>query len=537
MFSRPSIAIDIGRQRLRALLAQRDGTMLRVRKTLIEDLPSDLDVDDAAALGQWVRESLKNAGFPRGNVSLALAREHVGLKRLHLPTRDEHELPEMTRLSMQQEMPFDAEGAVIDFFPVSESERGTTVVAVAVPRSRLEQAVNTARAAKLGLQRISLRSMGSALLLKNLGERTAGSVLAIDITGESLEFCVIDDGAVRFSRAAEFSPDYSREAKIDAVITETRRTWMSYRMSEDAAEITRVILLGDKEICSDLRGRLGEMLRVDAERLESHPLVDPNGHDIGRLWPLAGMLLEPDEQKTTIDFAHPTRAPDRAAARRKKLLYAAGLGMLLVLGAWTFASRDLARLEAESARLLETQQEMLPRYVRYHREEYRLEHIDRWKAVRVDWLEHLQYLASLAPEPAELVLGSWIGNIQFRQVQYDARRDEWSAPRQITINASGEARNRQTADRFREALVRGSVYDTSSTGPDAPSGRRLPFGFSYRLQTEVDMPHDEEPDEPDAEQADSDEAVAQRPSPGSPERASRKSESRDSKSGESEEAS
>ena len=494
MFSRPAIAIDIGRQRLRALLAQRDGTMLRVKRTLIEEIPSDLDGDDPAAIGAWVQSQLKRAGFPRGNVTLSLAREHVGLKRLHLPTTDVHELPEMTRLAMQQEMPFDADGAVIDFFPVAQSERGTTVVAVAVPKSRLDQSVSAARAARLGLQRISLRSMGSALLLKNLGERTAGSVLAIDITGESLEFCVIDDGAVRFSRAAEFSPDYSREARIDAVITETRRTWMSYRMSEDAAEITRVILMGDKEICDDLRGRLGEMLRVEAERLESHPLVDPEGHDIGRLWPLAGMLLEPEEKNTTIDFAHPTRAPDRAAAQRKKMLYAAGLGVLLVLGAWTFANRDLARLEAESARLLETQQELLPRYVRYHRENYRLEHIERWESVRVDWLEHLQYLASLTPPPDELVLGSWTGSIptQYRQVQYDARRDVWSSPRQIIINASGEARDRATADRFRDALVRGSVYDTSSTGPDAPSGRRLPFGFSYRLQTDIDQPRENE---------------------------------------------
>src|SRR5207244_3408756 len=55
------------------------------------------------------------------------------------------------------------------------------------------------------------------------------TLLLIDILGESVEFCVIggSDGTIQFSRAAEVPHPQDRLAIADAVITETRRTWMS----------------------------------------------------------------------------------------------------------------------------------------------------------------------------------------------------------------------------------------------------------------------------------------------------------------------
>src|SRR5690606_15108168 len=105
---------------------------------------------------------------------------------------DEAELPEMTRLAMGRELPFDASAAVVDFIPIQHEEASTTVLAIAVKREAVAHAARIARTAKLRLERISLRNLGSAMLLRHLGEQTQQSILAVDIIGESIEFCVID---------------------------------------------------------------------------------------------------------------------------------------------------------------------------------------------------------------------------------------------------------------------------------------------------------------------------------------------------------
>ncbi|HRP63115.1 MAG TPA: pilus assembly protein PilM [Phycisphaerales bacterium] len=524
MPQRNAIAIDIGRHRLRALLADRDGGILRVRKVVQEDLPEDLPADDPERVGSWIAEALKNAGFPRDRAVLALAREHVSLKRLTLPTADERELPEMTRLAMQRELPFDAaapgaaaDGAVIDFIPVARTETSTTVLAVAVRRSTLDHALRIARAARLRVERISLRAMGAAMLMRHLvptGEtngRARQSVLAVDIAGDAVEFCVVDasteGGAVRFSRAAEIYKSQFVEELAESVITETRRTWMSYRIGDDTSDVRHVIVMGGREVASEVAPPVSEMLQAEAEVLSSHPLVDAGrlpGGAMDHMWPLAGLLLE-DAAETRIDLAHPRRAPDRAAERRKRMLYAAGIGALVVLSLFTLGRRELAGMRLQAESLTERARQLQPKYERYFRDEYKWKHIDLWESAGVDWLEHINYLAMLSPAPAgvpdaAVVLDNWHGAMKFDGVRFDRRRPsgaEFFAPRQVTIDVKGEARDRATADAFRDALVRTAVYTTSSTGADAGGGRRLPFGFAYRLRLQNEAAMMEGGEEPD----------------------------------------
>jgi hypothetical protein len=395
----------------------------------------------------------------------------------------------MTRLAMQRELPFDAESAVIDFVPLSQQDHRTVVLAVAAPQQILDHAKEIARAAKLGVERISLRSMGSALILKHLGDEPRNAVLAVDITSDSIEFCVVEKGLVRFSRAAELATNVQPEDLAEAVITETRRTWMSYRLAEGSEEIRHVLVMGDPRVCVEAAEPLGEMLRVEAEVLNAHPLVEANGNDVTRVWPLIGLLLESGHGGQTIDFAHPRKAPDLAAQRRKRMLFAAGAILVLLFGLWTFANRDLQKLESELERMQSLRGDLLPEFHRNRRDAAKLRHIEHWEAVQINWLDHLAQLAAMAPmddlHPPPIVLDSWRGQQRFTGVEFSRRSREWSAPMQVSITLGGEARDRRTADEFRAALVSAEVYATSSTGPDSAGGRRLPYGFAYRLQTNV----------------------------------------------------
>ncbi|MCP3904426.1 MAG: pilus assembly protein PilM [Planctomycetes bacterium] len=490
MSSRTSIAIEIGRRRVRAVAASRDQGRVEVECSLVSDVPASVDTDDAAALGAWIREHLDRAGFPKGRATIALAREHVGLKRLVLPTLDANELPDMTRLALQREMPFDAEQAVIDYVPLSRDGSSTTVLAVAAPARLLAHAREVAKVAGIGIERMALRVMGSASLLKSL-DRHDHCTLAVDVTGSSVEFCVLEHGAIRFARAAEIPPPegggtLDAAAMIDAVITETRRTWMSFRIVEDAAAVERVMLMGDARVTADVAAPIAEILGAEATVLGRHPLVEPRRVSIDRVWPLVGLLLESTLGHETIDFERPRQPVDKHARTRRRAIMAAGLVAVLLLAGWTVGMRNLRVLRGDLDALRTRVSGLEPQVARYERGAARFQHLERWESIDVRWLEHLAFLEEIAPAPNEVVLDGWTGSLRAGDIRYDKRREKkrrWSVTSEISLVVEGEAKDRITADALRAALVRPAWYDTRSTGAESRGSGRLPFAFTFHVST------------------------------------------------------
>jgi hypothetical protein len=198
---------------------------------------------------------------------------------------------------------------------------------------------------------------------------------------------------------------------------------------------------------------------------------------------LAGLLLERSGHAAVIDFNAPRRAPDVAARKRIRAMLAAAI-MLLTLGVLgTVARRDLQNLRSTAGTLADRQSDEVKDYARYWRDKYKLEHLRQWESIEADWLQHASYLTAIAPAPGAIVLDELNGTLETRGVQYDKKTDKWSADKEMTIVLDGEAMTRETADAFRENLVQTTVYTTSTTGADKLGGKRLPYGFMYRLRT------------------------------------------------------
>lgn len=528
MGTRNAIAIDLGRRRLRAVQAAavaRRG--VRVGRVVVADVPTDLNLDDPAAAGRWLAERLAAAGFSRGPATISVGREHVILKRIILPTVDPAELPDMTRLAMQRELPFDAETAVIDFVAVERHEASTTVLAVAVPRKQIEFVQQVMDEAGLKVQRIALRTMGAAALMNLLVEPQTISVrvedvgrvadesesapvadsvraseapatLAVDVVGEGVEFCVLSEGSIRFSRAAEVPAPQDALAMAEAVVTEARRTWMSYRSGDDSGGIGQAVIMGDRRVAEYAAGPVGEMLKMPVKVLREHPCVEIDERtapgegppDLSRVWPLVGLLLEGESSVERIDFLHPRKTPDVGARTRQRRLLAAAAAVVIGGVAFTLMRNDLQSLQSRVSTLASTNKSDDAAYARSFRDAYKLAHLEQWQSVHVDWLDHAMFLAKVAPPPEQIVLDSWTGTLEFRGVTYDRRSNRWSAGHQATIVIDGEARNRATADAFRGALIQNPIYAASTTGADARGGKRMPFGFTYRLRTQAAAPAD-----------------------------------------------
>lgn len=528
MSTRHAIAVDFGRRQFRAVWIGGGRTRggLKVRRMVAEEVPASVNADDPQALGAWAGERLKTAGFPRGRAVIVIGREHVVMKRLCLPTTESAELPDMVRLAMARELPFDLPSAALDFLPLHANDTSTTVLAVATAQSIIDQQVAIARAAGLSVGRIALRTLGAAALLDASrdaswalsllepdGSDDAPCTLLIDVRRENLELAVLHRGAIDFSRAAEVPEPQDELAIAEAIVTETRRTWMSYQSAALSAETRRglpeaqaaeaaassmkvadasgagrarvreALLMGEQRVCEYAAKPVSQLLGARTRVLEANGSVESAGHEVDHVWPLIGALLEERQQAATIDFAHPRRAPDLGARARQRRMIAAGIALVAILGAWTLARQQLNRLNAQSVELTRTQRDQLPDYARYWRDRYKLEHLKKWESASVDWLQHASYLTTIAPPPDRLVLNGWTGTLKFGGVAFDRKTGKWSADATVTISIDGEARDRDTADSFRAALVQSSMYNTTTPGADARAGRRMPFAFTYTLRT------------------------------------------------------
>jgi hypothetical protein len=485
MLGSRAVAIELGRKRLCALQAgfRRSGVV--VRRMLVEPIPADLSRADPEALGRWLAETLRKAGMPTTRAAIALSRDEVILKRLVLPTTVDAELPDMTRLAVSRDLPFDAEQAVIDFVPLEKSETSTTVLALAMPRSELEAAQRVYKAAGIDAARVSLRAMGAAALLASVPGLKREPTLIIDITGERIEFGVVVGGSIRFSRAADLPNGGSSESLTETIITETRRTWMSYRIGDDTEGVRQVIMIGDESAAELAADSIAGILNITPIVLHTHPQIERGHLRLGVAWPLAGLLLEQRHQEHVIDMAHPRKPPDVHARLRLRVLAGAAVLIAVCGVAFTFLRADLRRLETQESLLKEQYEPVVPEYLRIKRDVLKLEHLEQWQDVRIDWLDHIEHLGTLVPGRGQLVLNDLTGALQFDGVRYDSPKrgdaKQWLAPSSAQISVQGEAKDRELADKFRGAIVDDSRYKVSSSGPEREGGQRLECPFNYKL--------------------------------------------------------
>jgi hypothetical protein len=324
--------------------------------------------------------------------------------------------------------------------------------------------------------------MGSAALLASSGLEKGGGMLGVDIADGAVEFLVVENGELRFSRSAETVTGTEPDVAAEAIVTETRRTWMSYRIVEGESDVTLAVMMGAPDVASRAVGPIGEMLRKEATVLEGHPLVSAASDvAVDQVWSLVGLLLEPGLGEETIDFVAPRRAVDRTALLRRRGILAAGVFLVALFAIVTGGRLQRRALETELTKLQDTARELRPQYAEHQRNNATLAHLRYWERVDARWLDHLLYLQSMMPSPREAILDSWGGTLEFRGVRYDKKEKAWSAPAPVTIVVEGEATDRATADAIRAKLVSAKWYDASSSGADAKGGRRLPFGYTYRL--------------------------------------------------------
>ncbi len=487
--SRKILALDPGERSLRAIVVRVERGIATVEKVVAEDRPSDIDPSDLESYGRWLGDTLRRSGMSvgagAGEVIVTIDREQTTIRRLELPTTDVDELPDMARLAMHRDTQVEGGSLAVDLLlrghaSESNESKGMPVLIAAASERAIDRARRLVETLGGKSPVVTVRTFGTARLLRDLDATPeAKAVVGIDCSGEAIELVVVRGGEIVYTRGV-------RLADSDALASEAKRSWMSYRFTQADEPIGAAVVFGGDAVREALAPALdrviGSALVGFAPSASIRIAAGLDRDALALCLPLVGLALERCSGDETIDLASPRKAPDFAARRRIRVLAAAGVLVVACLIGWTIGNMQRKSFEANVADLADKATGALPELERFKRDSLKLEHLKTWSAVKPDWLEHARFLYGFTPDSTKVVLNSFIGTLDASDVQY-GRNKKWSVVADLKVTLDGEAKDRTVADALRDALVENGRYTVTSTGADTEGGRRLSSPFSYVLRT------------------------------------------------------
>ena len=447
------------------------------------------DVPIEGDAGATLRAIAKELGTAGARAIVALARTDTVLKTIALPEGGlaDHERPAFVRLQMDRQLPFPAGHAAIDF--VDAPHVPPALLAAAVRDETLRRAIEAARDAGFNAPVVGLVDEG---LARTLGAHAPDDDACIGVfaSEERCEIVVARSGRLLMSRACELPEEQG--AWREAVVTEARRTLMSYRVRPDSSALTSGALMCPPDREEELRRALepaldmGALTALNDDAPEAPPTVCAR---------LAGMLALGDDH---LDFAHPTTAPDRMA-RPRQLAMLVVLVLITALGAWmTMGLREKRALEAELETARAERADATKKALRVLRTDARLDHANAWLDASPDWLAHASLVADRLPAQGEMLLDRFdLGADLELDYDTDARAyddDGWLSSMTLGVSLVGRASTPDVARTLRASLIDLDAYTLTPIGEDAGAtgeGRYpVPVGLTLATALRDPAPND-----------------------------------------------
>lgn len=509
MTGRTLIAIDLDGDRLGAVCAVVTGSKVTVRSWRRARRPERIDPADAAGIGGWIAEELRQADMPRVGVVLAVHRGEVVLKRISLPRSESgraQDLAGMVRLQMARQMTVPMEGTAVDYVQISDDGRfveegeaaagagAITVLAGALPGERFGWLKSMAEAGGLKIARVGLRASGAAAILAEASRARSGPLLGVVPGLGTTEFVIVADGRLVFARAAEVGlPETGDELDgyAEKIVVEARRTWMSYRVGRDSGEVEAVAVVAEGRIADVVGKRCGEALEMPVERFKMPAAVETperlSEFDRCLLAPLIGLLAESVLAQASLDFANPRRAPDLAARKRQRVLLGVFGSIVVGGGLYVGASYDLSRLAAKVEAAKDRKASLEQNYVELQLTEARLNSMQAWTQPKIDWLAHARWLSAQLPDPHEAQIDELSGDMNagvsfLTTPDHSYANGRFSSYQEARLELKGHVGQRDIANAIRGKLMASDAYRVDSPGPDVPDM------FDYVLVTEATDP-------------------------------------------------
>jgi Tfp pilus assembly PilM family ATPase len=410
------LALDWDHKQLHVVAATVSGGNVRIQRAAVWAEPQSPNPAEAEALGKLLRERLKQAGIAPAPVLACLGRDRVILKEVRYPAVAAAEEPALVRFQAVKELTEPADEVVIDYVPVGNGGNGERRALVLIVRREMLQAYQAlCQAAGLKLAALTPRPYGTAACLSRLaGDPGASSaftavppppagagpatVAVVTVAEHWAEFCVLRGGSLVFARALGVGPGLAGEV---------RRSLIVHAGQAPQHPVTAVYLAGNSEH-SELRERLQDLLDLPVHAFDPFARVErPEMPTAGRgaFSGAVGLLYaQADRAGLPINFVRVKQAQQTADPNRRRLVIAAALAGVLLLGgvAWCFAQLNAADVELAglSAKNTELDQELLP----VEETGKYLKGVGDWVDGGVVWLDEIYELVDRFPDNPNLRL-------------------------------------------------------------------------------------------------------------------------------------
>ena len=225
------------------------------------------EVVEPRTVATAIKQLWSAAGFTTKDVVLGIGNHRVLARDLTVPKASLRRIRESLRFQVQDMLPFPAEDALLDFYPISEgmSETGPVVSGLLVAALKGAVLGNVAAVQLAGLNPVDVDLIPFALSRLLLRGATApGTTAVIDVGGTTTTVIVSSNGAPQFVRIIPTGGDDLTQGLADALNLTNEQAEMlkrSYGMTAvdgvaPNPEATKVIFTVTQELITSLRNTL-----------------------------------------------------------------------------------------------------------------------------------------------------------------------------------------------------------------------------------------------------------------------------------------
>jgi type IV pilus assembly protein PilM len=271
MARRTAIGLDIGTSVVRAaeLSFTRGGTTLdRFGQVVLpEGAVKDGEVVDEDAVTASLKHLWAATGFTSKRVVLGMANQQVIVRQMDLPWMEQNELRRSLSFHVADQLPFDVEQSVLDFYPLEEiiDDHGAKLfrgLLVAAQRDTVLANVRCAEKAGLKVASVDLTSFA---VLRSMGRQTdltVGTEALIDIGARVTNVVVHSAGVPRFVRimlmgGQDVTDAVSEQLGVPLEQAEgMKQHFARYSTGDELAMVSRTVATTAQDFVDEIRGSL-----------------------------------------------------------------------------------------------------------------------------------------------------------------------------------------------------------------------------------------------------------------------------------------
>jgi Tfp pilus assembly PilM family ATPase len=355
------------------------------------------DAANADAMGQRLRERLKEANIDAAPLVVAIGRDRLVLKEIRYPAVPLHEEPGIVRFQAVKELS-DSDDVVIDYQATDAAEAGERkALAVALKKSQMAAFQTLAKAAGLKLSAVAPRAFGALASLQRWATpapEPGSAVAVLKVGGQGGEFAIGRGALLAFARAIA-GPALASDATL---LAEVRRNLAVYA-GQAPQNPVRALYVAETGGQLGVADRLRDTLAIPVYGFD--PLAGqaaPAGVPSGAFAGAAGLFQFLGRgRELPVNFVKPREPKPPSDPNKRTLVWAAGVAAAVLLGLFIAGWARLAAKDRELAKLTQAKNDYDRELVTLDQDDRRYKAVKEWQDSEVVWLDELYDLTASVP--------------------------------------------------------------------------------------------------------------------------------------------